>query len=126
MGSFAELDPFAHLSRLGDLTKKESKTFGFSLTIKVSFDKRDTAMDSFPGVGTDCSILFKISFPSLYQINLFWEGSIVKINEKGWIPILFDTTTETKGTPYIFFRASPRIAGILSIVLLKPIFCVIK
>ena len=71
MGSFADLDPFAHLSRLGDLTKKEFKTFGFSLIIRVSFDKRDTAMDSFPGVGTDYSILFKISFPPLCQINLF-------------------------------------------------------
>jgi hypothetical protein len=35
MGSFEEFDPFAYLSRLGDFTKKESKTFGFSLTIKV-------------------------------------------------------------------------------------------
>jgi hypothetical protein len=34
MGSSEDLDPFAHLSRLGDLTKKESKAFGFSLTIK--------------------------------------------------------------------------------------------
>ena len=102
MGSFEELDPFAHLSRLGDLTKKESKTFGFSLTIKVSFDKSDTDNDSFPGVGITLSSS-KISYPHLYWITYFREGSILKINKKGWIPILFDTITDTKGPPYIFF-----------------------
>ena len=52
MGSFAELDPFAHLSRLGDLTKEESKTFGFSLTIKVHFDQSDTdILRAFQGWG---------------------------------------------------------------------------
>ena len=39
MGSFAELDPFAHLSRLADLTKKESKAFGFSVTSQKVVDQ---------------------------------------------------------------------------------------
>jgi hypothetical protein len=39
MGSSEELDPFAPLSRLGDLTQKESKAFGFSLTIKYPLIK---------------------------------------------------------------------------------------
>src|SRR4030043_1475714 len=100
MGSFEKFHPFAHLSRLGDLTKKESKTFGFSLTIKVSFDKSDADNDSFPGVGIPLSSS-KISYPHLYRITYFREGSTLKMNKKGWIPILFDTITDTKGPPFI-------------------------
>jgi len=32
MGSSEELDPFAYLSELGDLIKKASQAFGFSVT----------------------------------------------------------------------------------------------
>ena len=58
-----------------------------------------------------------ISYPPLYRITYFREGSTLKINEKGWAPILFDIITDTKGPPYIFFRVSPRIAGRISIAL---------
>jgi len=45
----------------------------------------------------------KISYPHLYQITYLREGLTLKINEKGWTPILFDTITDTKGSAYIFF-----------------------
>lgn len=101
MGSFEEFDPFAHLSRLGDLTKKKPKTFGFSLTMKVSFDKSDTDNDSFPRVGIPLSSS-KISYPHLYWITYFREGSILKINKKDGFP--FYSTPQLKlRVPSIFF-----------------------
>jgi acyl-CoA synthetase (AMP-forming)/AMP-acid ligase II len=45
----------------------------------------------------------KFSYPHPYRITYFREGSTLKINEKGWVPILFDTITDTNGPPYIFF-----------------------
>jgi hypothetical protein len=109
MGSFEDLHSFADLSRLGDLIKKESKAFGLSLKIKCLLIKAIGQDESFPGVGMPLSSS-NISYPHLYQITYFWEGSALKINEKRWAPILFDTITDTKGPPYIFFRASARIA----------------
>jgi hypothetical protein len=49
--------------------------------MKVSFDKSDTDNDSFPGVGITLSSS-KISYPHLYWITYFREGSTFKINEK--------------------------------------------
>jgi len=45
----------------------------------------------------------KISYPHPYRITYFRGGSTLKMNEKGWVPILFDTITDTKDSPYIFF-----------------------
>jgi hypothetical protein len=46
---------------------------------------------------------FRISYPHPYRITYFRERSTLKINEKGWVPILSDTITDTKGSLYIFF-----------------------
>ena len=60
-------------------------------------------------------------YPHPYRITYFREGSTLKINEKGWVPILFDNITDTKGPPYYFFHASPRIAVSKHIFLLLSI-----
>lgn len=33
------------------------------------------------------------------------------MNEKGWVPILFDTITDTKDSPYIFFVLHRELLG---------------
>jgi len=69
----------------------------------VPFDKSDMdIMRAFQGVGITLSSS-KISYPHLYRITYFRGSSTVKIDEKGRVPILLDTITYTKGSPYIFF-----------------------
>ena len=118
MGSFAEFDVFAHLSRLGDFTKKESKTFGFSLTIEMPFDKRDTEiLKAFQGWG----LLYTLSqfLMLIFTRSYFRKSLTIEIDEKGSVPILFDTITDTKESPLYFFRASPRIAAMLRNIFAK-------
>ena len=117
MGSFAEFDVFAHLSRLGDFTKKESKTFGFPLTIEMLFNKSDTEiLKTFQG-----GLLYPLSqsLMLIFTRSYFRKSLTIEIDEKGSVPILFDTITDTKESPLYFFRASPRIAAMLRNIFAK-------
>jgi hypothetical protein len=85
MGSFAELDPYTHLSRLGDFIKKASQTFGFSVRGSFLSKTARLVVRDFKRWNRINLSSFEISYlvesslrPDLHPVTHFMECSTTK------------------------------------------------